>query len=44
MTRKQIRNFSAKEKTRIVLELLKEDVTISQLSSKYKVSSNSISH
>lgn len=44
MTRKQIRNFSAEEKTRIVLELLNEDVTISQLSSKYKVSSNSISH
>lgn len=44
MTRKQIRNISAEEKTRIVLELLKEDVTISQLSSKYEVSSNIISH
>ncbi|WP_218460148.1 transposase, partial [Rickettsia sp. TH2014] len=44
MTRKQIRNFSAEEKTKIVLELLKEDVTISQLSSKYEISSNSISH
>lgn len=44
MTRKQVRNFSAEEKTRIVLELLKEEVTISQLSSKYEVSSNSISH
>jgi len=44
MTRKQIRNFSSEEKTKIVLELLKEDVTISQLSSKYEVSSNSISH
>lgn len=44
MTKKQIRNFSAEEKTKIVLELLKEEVTISQLSSKYEVSSNSISH
>jgi putative transposase len=44
MTKKQVRNFSAEEKTRIVLELLKEDVTLSQLSSKYEVSSNSISH
>ncbi len=43
MTKKQIRNFSAEEKTKIVLELLKEEVTISQLSSKYEVSSNSIS-
>lgn len=44
MPKKQIRNFSAEEKTKIVLELLKEDVTLSQLSSKYEVSSNSISH
>ena len=44
MTKKQFRNFSAEEKTKIVLELLKEDVTLSQLSSKYEVSSNSISH
>ncbi|WP_341794399.1 IS3 family transposase [Rickettsia endosymbiont of Rhinocyllus conicus] len=44
MTRKQVRNFSAEEKTKIVLELLKEEVTISRLSSKYEVSSNSISH
>lgn len=44
MTKKQIRNFSAEEKTKIVLELLKEEVTISQLSSKYEVSSNSISY
>lgn len=44
MTKKQVRNFSAEEKTRIVLELLKEDITLSQLSSKYEVSSNSISH
>jgi putative transposase len=44
MTKKQTRNFSAEEKTKIVLELLKEEVTISQLSSKYEVSSNSISY
>ena len=31
MTKKQFRNFSAEEKTSIVLELLKEDVTLSQL-------------
>lgn len=44
MTKKQVRNFSAEEKTRIVLELLKEDMTLSQLSSKYEISSNSISN
>ena len=42
MTKKQFRNFSAEEKGKIVLELLKEDATLSQLSSKYEVSSNSI--
>lgn len=40
MTRKQVRNFSAEERTKIVLELLKEEVTISQLLSKYKVMVN----
>lgn len=30
MTRKQVRNFSAEERTKIVLELFKEEVTISQ--------------
>jgi putative transposase len=44
MTKKQFRNFSAEEKGKIVLELLKEDATLSQLSSKYEVSSNSISY
>ena len=31
MTKKQMRNFSAEEKTKIVLELLKEESTIAQL-------------
>jgi putative transposase len=37
MTRKQIRNFSAEEKARIVLELLKEESTIAQLAAKYEI-------
>ena len=37
MTKKQIRNFSAEEKTKMVLELLKEESTIAQLSTKYEV-------
>jgi putative transposase len=42
MSKKQIRNFSAEEKTRIVLELLKEESTIAQLSTKYEVTAKSI--
>jgi putative transposase len=42
MTKKQIRNFSAEEKTKIVLELLKEESTIAQLSAKYEITSKSI--
>jgi putative transposase len=42
MTKKQIRNFSAEEKTKIVLELLKEESTIAQLSTKYEITAKSI--
>ena len=42
MTKKQIRNFSAEEKTKIVLELLKEESTIAQLSTKYEVTAKTI--
>lgn len=42
MPKKQIRNFSAEEKTKIVLELLKEGSTIAQLSAKYEVTAKSI--
>lgn len=42
MTKKQIRNFSAEEKTKIVLELLKEESTTAQLSAKYEITSKTI--
>ena len=42
MTKKQMRNFSAEEKTKIVLELLKEESTIAQLSTKYEVTAKTI--
>ncbi len=42
MTKKQIKIFSAEEKTKIVLELLREESTTSQLSSKYELSSKTI--
>ncbi|WP_341757677.1 transposase [Candidatus Tisiphia endosymbiont of Ditula angustiorana] len=38
----KVRIFSAEEKTKIVLELLKEDITLAQLSSKYEVNAKSI--
>lgn len=37
MTKKQSRSFRAEEKTKIVLEVIKEEVTIAQLSSRYGV-------
>ncbi|WP_342271254.1 hypothetical protein [Candidatus Tisiphia endosymbiont of Parasteatoda lunata] len=37
MGKKQIKNFSAEAKTKIVLEMLKEESTIGQLSVKYEV-------
>lgn len=42
MTRKQIRYFSAEEKAKIVLELLKEESTIAQLSSKYEITGKTV--
>ena len=42
MTKKQSRNFSAEAKTKIVLEVLKEELTIAQLSSKYEVTGKTI--
>ena len=42
MTKKQSKNFSAEAKTRIVLEILKEELTIAQLSSKYGVTSKTV--
>ena len=43
MTKKQSRNFSAEAKTKIVLEILKEELTIAQLSSKYEVTGKTVS-
>ena len=42
MGRKNIRHFSSEEKTTIVLALLKEDSTVSELSSKYGITSKTI--
>ena len=42
MTRKYIRNFSAEYKTKIVLELLESEQTISQLSKKYEITAKTI--
>jgi len=42
MGKKQIRNFSAEVKTKIVLEMLKEESTTAQLSTKYEVSAKTI--
>ncbi|MEF2229053.1 MAG: helix-turn-helix domain-containing protein [Candidatus Cardinium sp.] len=40
--KKKIRHFSSEEKTKIVLALLQEDLTITQLSSKYSVTSKTL--
>lgn len=42
MTRKQSKNFSAETKTKIILEMLQEESTISQLASKYNVTGKTI--
>jgi putative transposase len=42
MARKQGQIYSAEQKTKIVLELLKEDQTLNQLAGKYKITSTSI--
>lgn len=42
MTKKHIKNFSAEYKTKVVLELLESEVTISQLSKKYEITPKTI--
>ena len=42
MSRKKGKVFSAEQKTKIVLELLKEDQTIGQLATKYQITTKSI--
>lgn len=42
MTKKQSRNFSAEAKTKIVLEMLREEQTLAQLSAKYEVTARAI--
>jgi len=42
MSRKKGQTYSAEKKTKIVLELLKEEETIAQIASKYKITSQSI--
>jgi len=42
MTRKYIKNFTAEYKTKVVLELLESETTISQLSKKYEITPKTI--
>ncbi|MCC8371082.1 MAG: hypothetical protein LN566_07175 [Rickettsia endosymbiont of Stiretrus anchorago] len=42
MKKNKVRIFSSEEKTKVVLELIKEDATLSQLASKYEISSKTI--
>ena len=42
MSRKKGQTYSAEQKTKIVLELLKEEKTIAEIASKYKITSQSI--
>ena len=42
MKRNKVRIFSSEEKTKVVLELIKEDATLSQLASKHEISSKTI--
>lgn len=42
MTRKKIRYFSAEEKARIVLELLREESTMAQLAAKYEITGKTL--
>jgi len=43
MSRKKGQTYTAEQKTKIVLEMLKEDMTTSQIASKYKITSQSLS-
>ncbi len=42
MGKKQIKNFSAEAKTKIVLEMLKEEMTVNQLSAKYEITGKTL--
>lgn len=42
MTKKQSKNFTAEAKTKIVLEILREEQTIAQLASKYEVTGKTL--
>ena len=42
MSRKKGQTYTAEQKTKIVLEMLKEEMTISQLATKYKITSQSL--
>jgi putative transposase len=42
MAKKQSRNFSAEAKTKIVLEMLREELTVAQLSARYEVTGKTI--
>ncbi len=42
MSRKKGQAYTAEQKTKIVLEMLKEEMTTSQLASKYRVTSQSL--
>lgn len=42
MKKNKVKIFSSEERTRIVLELIKEDSTLGQLASKYEISSKTI--
>ena len=42
MTKKYIKNFTAEYKTKVVLELLESEETISQLSKKYEITPKTI--
>ena len=42
MSRKKVQSYTADQKTKIVLELLKEEQTVAQLAAKYKITTQSI--
>ena len=42
MSKKEKRNFSAEQKTKIVLELMESELTIAQLSKKYEITGKTI--
>ena len=42
MSRKKGQTYTAEQKTKIVLEMLKEEMTTSQIASKYKITSQSL--